>query len=354
MVSSQQVKCLEEVVRTRSFRAAASSLGLSQPTVSENISRLERELDLTLLQRTHNGSALTDAGERILPHLRAFVDTTAQIWRASEHLQSTAQQHLTLAGETRRLHRALPEAIAHMTTTFENLNLRMTPTDLDGMYAELGSGGAELGVFVRVAGTDVTPDEFETIPVLGLGPVGIALPHHHPALGHEGPIHVSELRGYPLILTPWPKTIDITDQVFPLDSRGPVSLIDDIGLGLDLVRHGLGMMLTTGITCYLHDERVTWRAIEGVPELELCVARLRSSPPSPVGRAFVEFLGLWCARCAAGFRYDPVSGVLHASEWIDQWLVRGREGRGDAAVGGGAQPIESGAPDEAASRKFSK
>ena len=346
MVAPQQVRCLEEVVRTRSFRAAASSLGLSQPTVSENIARLERELDLTLLQRTTSGSALTDAGTRILPHLRAFVETTVEIRRVSERLREMPQHNLTLVGETRRIRLALPDAVDHLALTFDNLTLQTIPTDLASMYGELRSGRAELGVYVRIAGVEQIAEDFETIGLLGLGPIGVALPPRHPALARPGPVHASELRGHPLILTPWPKTIDLTEYVFPSELRGPVSFVDDVALGFDLVRHGLGMMLTTGITCYLHDERLSWRAIVGPPELELCVARLRALPPSPVGGAFVEFLEAWWARCAAGLRYDPVGGVLEASGWLDQWLARGRDGSSAAAAGRRAQDEASG--------KFSK
>ena len=66
MVALVQVKCLEAVIGTKSFRRAAQSLRISQPAVSGHIARLERELRLTLVERRAGGSVLTPAGHRIV------------------------------------------------------------------------------------------------------------------------------------------------------------------------------------------------------------------------------------------------------------------------------------------------
>lgn len=50
------------VVEARSFSAAARALGLTKSAVSKRINRLERQLDLRLLQRTTRAMSLTEAG----------------------------------------------------------------------------------------------------------------------------------------------------------------------------------------------------------------------------------------------------------------------------------------------------
>lgn len=62
-----------------SVARAADQLGVTQPTVSEQIRQLERTLGLSLFERTATGLRLTDAGRR------AYAHTTA-MFRASERL----------------------------------------------------------------------------------------------------------------------------------------------------------------------------------------------------------------------------------------------------------------------------
>lgn len=58
------------VAETRSFRKTAERTGVTQPAVTKAIARLEKELGLTLLQRTRSGADLTEAGTAFLGRAR--------------------------------------------------------------------------------------------------------------------------------------------------------------------------------------------------------------------------------------------------------------------------------------------
>lgn len=53
-----------------SLRKAAARLSTSQPLVSQRITRLERNLGTSLIERSTNGIRLTDAGRRLVPYLK--------------------------------------------------------------------------------------------------------------------------------------------------------------------------------------------------------------------------------------------------------------------------------------------
>ena len=62
-----------KTVDSGSFTRAAESLNYSQSSVSKMIADLEKEWNVTLLERDRNGVHLTSAGEQILPYARQLV-----------------------------------------------------------------------------------------------------------------------------------------------------------------------------------------------------------------------------------------------------------------------------------------
>ncbi|MFK0009519.1 LysR family transcriptional regulator [Paenarthrobacter sp. NPDC090520] len=56
-----------------SLTQAAEDLGVAQPTVSEQIRKLEHTLGVSLFTRAKQGLTLTEAGQRFLPHARRVV-----------------------------------------------------------------------------------------------------------------------------------------------------------------------------------------------------------------------------------------------------------------------------------------
>ena len=65
--SVQQLVYFLAAVEHRSFAAAAEALYLAQPSLSEQIRRLEATLGITLFVRTNRALQLTDAGRMLLP-----------------------------------------------------------------------------------------------------------------------------------------------------------------------------------------------------------------------------------------------------------------------------------------------
>ena len=71
------------VVERGSFATAAQQLGMSRSAVSEQVARLESQLNVRLLQRSTRALSLTTDGEKLLPHanlvLQSAEDTSAAL-----------------------------------------------------------------------------------------------------------------------------------------------------------------------------------------------------------------------------------------------------------------------------------
>src|SRR6476469_2264512 len=64
----QQLSYFREAVAHGSFSGAAKALHLAQPSLSEQIRRLEGELGVPLFLRVGKGVVPTEAGRALLPH----------------------------------------------------------------------------------------------------------------------------------------------------------------------------------------------------------------------------------------------------------------------------------------------
>src|SRR5271156_2045430 len=65
------------VADQRSFRAAASRLGVTPSALSHSMRQLEERLGVRLLHRTTRSVSLTDTGKRLLERLRPAIDQIA-------------------------------------------------------------------------------------------------------------------------------------------------------------------------------------------------------------------------------------------------------------------------------------
>src|SRR5688572_27925183 len=76
-----------------SFSAAAESLFMAQPSLSEQIRRLEAELGVSLFARVGRGLELTEAGRLLRPHAERTV-------AAAREAAKTEQEVLYITGGT--------------------------------------------------------------------------------------------------------------------------------------------------------------------------------------------------------------------------------------------------------------
>jgi DNA-binding transcriptional LysR family regulator len=81
------IRCFVAVARRSSLSEAADELGMSIPTISRRIDRLETQLALKLLQRGPRGARLTEAGHAILQVAEPGARQLSQIARRARALQ---------------------------------------------------------------------------------------------------------------------------------------------------------------------------------------------------------------------------------------------------------------------------
>lgn len=84
------------LAETLHFGRAAARLHVSQPTLSQQIRRLEGQLGVTLLDRTSRVVALSEAGRAVLEHARAAVNAAAAFETVAREHASGSRGELRL------------------------------------------------------------------------------------------------------------------------------------------------------------------------------------------------------------------------------------------------------------------
>lgn len=91
IVEFKQVRYFLEIANKGSFQLGADSLGLTQPALSQQIGLLERELRVSLFQRSKQGVSLTHKGEIFYNYAIQMLE----IWKATEEGMHAEASELT-------------------------------------------------------------------------------------------------------------------------------------------------------------------------------------------------------------------------------------------------------------------
>jgi|SRR5690349_12157956 len=180
------------------FGRAATRLRLAQSPLSQTIRKLERELGVSLFDRSTRSVALTPAGEALLPHAhRVFeeLELGRQATRAASGVFygtvsigfSGALNHLTLPPLTRAVRHRYPEV------TLKLVGRVMTR---DGV-AQVERGALDLA-FVALP---LDPSPTIRTRSIAREPLGVALPVDH-RLAREGAVDLADLADDGFVTTP--------------------------------------------------------------------------------------------------------------------------------------------------------
>lgn len=131
-----QLQSLIALAETGSFTEAAYAVNLTQSAVSHALSTLESELGVTLLERNRKGvTALTSAGEKILPHARALLAQAEAIEQEAKAAQGLAMGKLRLGTMTSIISPAL---LAGVLTRFQQQFPEIEVVLFEGTMQEVG------------------------------------------------------------------------------------------------------------------------------------------------------------------------------------------------------------------------
>lgn len=87
-----------ELAKRLNFTETARTLHMSQPTLSKHINALEKELRISLFDRSNSFLSLTQAGSAILPYAFKIIETHQDISEKIKEIKGAESPHLSIGG----------------------------------------------------------------------------------------------------------------------------------------------------------------------------------------------------------------------------------------------------------------
>ncbi|WP_313404973.1 LysR family transcriptional regulator [Aeromicrobium sp.] len=81
----EQLEYVRAVDEHGSLRRAGEHLHVSLPALSDAVTKLERELGVTLLDRRRTGTRVSSAGRELLPRMLEILDAADRLRTAARH-----------------------------------------------------------------------------------------------------------------------------------------------------------------------------------------------------------------------------------------------------------------------------
>lgn len=193
----RQAAYVVAVVDHGTFTAAAASIPVSQPALSQAVASLERELGAPLFHRLGRSVVLTDAG-------RAFVEPARRMLRDAEVARAAVADVAGVSGgrlELVALATLAVEPVVELIGRFRRLHPDVVvqlrePESARAVADEVRSGASELGF-----GDLVPDDDLLAADRLGIQRLLAVLPPGT-QIGASGTLRVSRLATFPLLATP--------------------------------------------------------------------------------------------------------------------------------------------------------
>lgn len=262
MFTLDQARSFITVAEELHFGRAAHRLNMTQPPLSRQIQKLEREVGVELLERDKRSVVLSAAGQAFLVEARKLVaaadrapQTARRIARGSAgiiRIGFTAASGYSILGPIlREISEALPE-----------VDVELQELVTSEQIQALSRGDLDLGL----ARPPFDTDRFAS-RLLFSEDLQLAVPSGHPFERLGRPVTSADLRDTPLIMHSPTKAryfYDLTVRVMPIEHHNVIHTVSQILTMVALVASGRGVAVVPASTRTLHLDGVSYLPLAGV------------------------------------------------------------------------------------------
>jgi DNA-binding transcriptional LysR family regulator len=159
-----------------SLAKAADALGISQPSLSTSMARLEDELKVKLFDRSAKGSKLTPIGELIVERATKVVSETEEILRDASLIAGGEAGEIRIGVSTALKETFLDRFVVRLANSYPALKMQVIVSDRNWLIPLVRRRELDIAIFAY--GDDVAVDDFVSTDVLTAPACAVAAPGH--------------------------------------------------------------------------------------------------------------------------------------------------------------------------------
>ncbi len=285
----RQLEILVAIGDTLSLTAAAENLGVSQPSVSETLRRVEDELGCKLADRTTRQLALTYEGHHVVASAREAMRSLAGTFEAIARRGDGVHGRLSIAALPSAVCTLLPPVLRAFRQRYPGIEVLVRDTLQDRGLAMLEDGSVDLVLAGRHTGQGSLV--FEEI---ASDQLKLVVSRLHPLSGRDS-VDWSELGAFEFIaMSPSSSVRRLTDAGFIHANlpTTPTYEVDQISCAAALAAAGLGITVLPTMTFAMFnaDELTVIPLVAPTIERSIGMTWLKDRPLSASAIKFVAIL----------------------------------------------------------------
>ena len=298
-MDAKKVEVLLEAVESGSLMGVAERNGYTPSGLSHLLQRLEEELGVQLAERTNRGIRLSGAGERLLPYLRGYVESSAALEREAALLRGEAETVLQIGAYASIAKNWMPALLRAFAKKHSEIRVELEVLSRQELYRGMKDGRFRL-IFACEDKTQpyrflhLADDPFYAVlPPSDEALQAIALPavrrEEGDAAGNA--FAIADFEKYPFIMPSYGEDVEVQEafaqhRVHP--QLLPASADDPVILGM--VAGGMGVTMLSELVM-----RGSSEPVRKVPLLPVCARPLGIVHKEPrelsaAERSFLQFV----------------------------------------------------------------
>ncbi len=187
------------------FSRAAVRAGVSQPTLSTQVRKLEAELGVALLERTPGGILFTRAGKQVVARARHVMSDLDEIRVLAQQAADPRATVLTLGMFPTLGPYLLPHMMPEMARDMPDVTVQIVEEKSETLLRQLVAGHIDAITLATQPGNTMPAGETQITAGLNSAELFteefiLAAPTGHPLAANNGPLRLRDLAGYDVLL----------------------------------------------------------------------------------------------------------------------------------------------------------
>jgi LysR family transcriptional regulator, hydrogen peroxide-inducible genes activator len=292
-VELRQLEYFTAIARFSNFHRAAAELGVTQPTLSIQLKKLEKELGVVLVDRDQRGVRLTELGRvfagrvgPVLTHIKAVAAAVSEVSALSGRVVVGSSVLGTLR---------VPPLVKAFRARHPKVDLVLRQQPYSETMRLLMEGTVDLAIVLMHPTASQVPAGL-TVEARSSAAVGVLVRPNHRLAG-KAAVSLSDLQGERLVLLS-PQSASRVAFDLAAAKAGfrpevpPYEAMTSDTLCM-LIHQGMGVGITTETTARSSPYKLVFHKVSEIDDCSLCILWPGERARAPAAAALLDFLRQW-------------------------------------------------------------